>query len=103
MLLERRAELEARLKNSNVDIFCLQATWLAEDIKAIKICGFHIVGRLDGASGPKRGFGGVCVYARSSLAEIVVFDLHYKSRTYVVCAAYKHRGAADRKPVPRPR
>ena len=66
--------MEARLKNSNVDILCLQETWLAEDVEAIPISGFHIVGRLDRTSGPKRGFGGVAVYARSSLADIALFE-----------------------------
>ena len=98
-LLKRRAELEARLKNSNVDILCLQETWAAEDIKAIPISGSHIIGKLDRTSGPRKSFGGVAVYARGYLADIaLVQDITKAERMW--CAAYKHRGAASGKLVP---
>ena len=91
-LLKRRAELEARLKNSNVDILCLQETWLAEDVEAIPISGFHIVGRLDRTSGPKRGFGGVAVYARSSLADIALVE-YIEGAERMWCVLHTNVGA----------
>ena len=62
-LLKRRAELEARLRNSNVDILCLQENLFSEEVEAVAISGFNLVSRLDRSSQPKRGFGSVAVYA----------------------------------------
>ena len=69
-LLTRRAELEARLLNSSVDILCLQETLFSEDVEAISITGCNTIGRLDQVLGPKRGFGGVAIFARASLVNI---------------------------------
>ena len=69
-LVLRKAELEARLANANVDVLLLQETWLSESVEAVQIAGFYVVGRLDRSEGPKAGFGGVAVYARNSVANI---------------------------------
>ena len=58
-LLKRKAELEARLCNSCVDILCLQETWLSEDVESIAVSGYNLVGRLDRVFGPKRGYGSI--------------------------------------------
>ncbi len=71
-LLRRKAELEARLSNANVDIIMLQETWLADDVEEVRLDGFYLVGRLDRSSGPKIGYGGVAVYAKNSLTNIAL-------------------------------
>ena len=73
-LLKRRAELEARLLNSALDILCLQETRLYENIAAISITGFKLIGRLDKVLGPTRGFGRVAIFARASLADIGLIE-----------------------------
>ena len=73
-LLKRRAELEARLLHSSVDILCLQETWLSEDVESISITGYSLIGRLDRVLGPKRGFGGVAIFARVSLVDIALVE-----------------------------
>ena len=57
-LMRRKAELEARLRNANVDILLLQETWLSDDVEEVRVAGFYLVGRLDRSTGPKAGFGG---------------------------------------------
>ena len=58
-LLRRRAEIEARLRNSADDIVCIQETWLSDDVEAVSLGGYFMVGRLDRADGPKKGYGGL--------------------------------------------
>ena len=73
-LLRRRAELEARLWNAGVDILVLQETWLSTDVESVTISGFSLVGRLDRLLGPKCGFGGIAIFARSSLTNIALLE-----------------------------
>ena len=73
-LLRRRAELEARLWNAGVDILLLQETWLSTDVESVTISGFSLVGRLDRLLGPKCGFGGIAIFARSSLTNIALLE-----------------------------
>ena len=73
-LLRRRAELEARLKNAGVDILLLQETLLSVDVESVTISGFSIVGRLDRMFGPKCGYGGIAIFARSSLTNIALLE-----------------------------
>ena len=72
--LRRRAELEARLENSNVHILMLQETWLSDNVESISVPGFHLVGRMDRVLGPKQGYGGIAVFARDSLANIALLE-----------------------------
>ena len=69
-LVLRKAELETRLVNANVNILLLQETWLSESIEEVQIARFYVVGRLDRSVGPKAGFGGVAVCARNSIVNI---------------------------------
>ncbi len=73
-LLRRRAELEARLLNSGVDLLFVQETWLSDDVESVTISGFYLVGRLDRALGPKKGFGGIAVFARTSLTSVALVE-----------------------------
>ena len=72
--LFRKAEIEARLRNSNVDILCLQETWLSEDIEEISLSGYTIVGRFDRVLGPKSGYGGIAVFVRTKFADIALVE-----------------------------
>ena len=72
--MRRRAELEARLWNAGVDILLLQETWLSTDVESVTISGFSLVGRLDRLLGPKCGFGGIAIFARSSLTNIALLE-----------------------------
>ena len=69
-LLRRRAELEARLHNANVDLLCVQETWLSDSIEYIVISGYYLVGRLDRILGPKKGFGGIAIFAKNSFTSV---------------------------------
>ena len=68
--LTRKAEIEARLRNSNVDIVCLQETWLSDSVEEISLSGYSSVGRIDRALGPKCGYGGIAVFARTNITDI---------------------------------
>ena len=80
-LVLRKAELEARLANANVDVLLLQETCLSESVEDVQIAGFYVVGRLDRSEGPKAGFGGVAVHVRNSVANIGL--LSYSESRYV--------------------
>ena len=81
-LLRRKAELEARLLNANVDLLFLQETWLSESAKDVQIEGYTLVGRLDRLLGPKHGFGGVAIYALSTLTCVAKLEV---ARSLVGC------------------
>ena len=91
-LLRRRAELEARLRNSNVDIVLLQETWLSGDVESITISGYHLVGRLDRVLGPKRGFGGIAVFARAALTDIALVE-YISGAERMWCVLHTNLGA----------
>ena len=71
-LLKNKAELEARLKNAGVDVLVIQETWLSDSVEAVMIAGFYLVGRRDRLLGPKRGYGGVAVFASNSMSSIAL-------------------------------
>ena len=72
--MRRKAELEARLRNANVDILLLQESWLSDDVEEVRVAGFYLVGRLDRSTRRKAGFGGVAVYARNSISNIALLS-----------------------------
>ena len=65
-LRRRKAELEARLANADVDMLMLRETWLCEAVEEVRISGFYLVGWLDRIA----RFGGVAIYARDSVTNI---------------------------------
>ena len=70
-LLRNKGQLEARLRNSSVDVLLVQETWLSPiKDEEIRIQGFYEVGRVDRISGKKRGYGGVAVFARNGFTSI---------------------------------
>ena len=91
-LLKRKAELEARLCNSCVDILCLQETWLSEDVESIAISGYNLVGRLDRVLGPKRGYGGIAVFVRTTLADIALVE-YVSGAERMWCVLHTNLGA----------
>ncbi len=90
--LKRRAELEARLMNSDVHILMLQETWLSDNVESITIPGFHLVGRLDRLLGPKRGYGGIAILARDSLTNIALLE-YVGGAERMWCILHTHVGA----------
>ena len=48
----------------------MQETWLSDTEESIAIAGYYLIGRLDRILGPKRGFGGVAVFAKNSLSSV---------------------------------
>ena len=72
--LTRKAEIEARLRNSKVDIVCLQETWLSDSVEEISLSGYTCVGRFDRALGPKCGYGGIAVFARTNITDIALVE-----------------------------
>ena len=91
-LSRRKAELEARLLNANVDILLLQETWLTDSEEEVRINGFYLVGRLDRTSGPKAGFGGVAIYAHTSLSNIAL-QLKSQDSERIWCILHTNIGA----------
>ena len=69
-ILRRKAELEARLRNADVNLLCVQETWLSDNAEAIYIAGYYLIGRLDRLLGPKRGFGGIAIFAKNSMTSV---------------------------------
>ena len=71
-------EAKGRTRSSSLQlslyILCLQETWLSEDVESIAISGFKLVGRLDRVLGPKRGYGGIAVFVRTTLADIALVE-----------------------------
>ena len=91
-LLRRRAEIEARLRNSAVDIVCIQETWLSDDVEAVSLGGYFMVRRLDRADGPKKGYGGVAIFAHPSLSCIALLE-HLNSGERSWATLHSHIGA----------
>ena len=91
-LMRRKAELEARLRNANVDILLLQETKLSDDVEEVRVAGFYLVGRLDRSTGPKAGFGGVAVYARNSISNIALLS-YSDSAERMWCILHTNLGA----------
>jgi len=91
-LLRRKAELEARLTNSGVDILLVQETWLSEDVESVTLSGFMLAGRLDRAVGPKKGYGGIAVFVRNSLSSLAVLE-YSDSAERMWCVLHTHIGA----------
>ncbi len=91
-LLRRRAELEARLSNSGVDLLFVQETWLSDDVEEVSLQGYYLVGRLDRVFGPKRGFGGIATFARASLTSIALLE-YVDTAERMYCVLRTHIGA----------
>ena len=91
-LLRRRAELEARLLNAGVDIICVQETWLSDDVESVTLSGYTLIGRLDRAMGPKKGYGGIAIFVRNSLSSIAVLEYSETSER-MWCVLHTHIGA----------
>ena len=91
-LLRRRAELEARLVDSRVDLLFVQETWLSDAVEEVAISGFLLVGRLDRTSGAKHGFGGIAIYARIDLTSLALLE-YVESAERMYCILHTHIGA----------
>ena len=91
-LLRRKAELEARLANAEVDLLFVQETWLSEEVEDISIAGYYLVGRLDRAMGPKRGFGGIAIFARVALTSVALLE-YVDAAERMYCVLHTHIGA----------
>ena len=72
--MTRKAEIEARLRNSKVDIVCLQETWLSDSVEEISLSAYSCVGRFDQALGPTCGYGGIAVFVRTKFANIALVE-----------------------------
>ena len=71
-ILPAEAEIEARLRNSKVDIVCLEDTLLLDNREETLLSGYTIVGHLVRALGPKTGYAGIAVFARTRIADIAL-------------------------------
>ncbi len=91
-LLRRKAELEARLKNAAVDVLMLQETWLADTVEELAIEGYYLVGRLDREAGPKAGYGGVAIYAKTTISCIALLE-HSSGAERSWCILHTNIGA----------
>ena len=91
-LLRRKAELEARLANAEVDFLFVQETWLSEEVEDISIAGYYLVGRLDRAMGPKRSFGGIAIFARVALTSVALLE-YVDAAERMYCVLHTHIGA----------
>ena len=60
-----KAELDARLNCANVQLVCVQETWLDDTIEEVSFTNYRLVVRLDRAHG-KVGYGGVAIFAHTS-------------------------------------
>ena len=52
----------------------MQETWLSEAVEDIAIAGYYLVGRLDRMMGPKKGFGGIAVFAHTAMASVALLE-----------------------------
>ena len=87
-LLKQKAGIEARLANADVDLLFVQETWLSEAVEDIVIARYYLVERLDRATGPKHGFGGIDVFSITALTCVALLEY---GGAHVLCLAHAHR------------